>query len=144
MPALKRIDNTDILTHDVQRLVGFYHGVLGLPFFLPYEPSDDPAEQWAAIDAGNVTIYIFRCLPGAHAPRRTEVNLDNVPGLDSFAFEVDDLDATMAELDEQVEWVTGEVITWKHPSGTWYRYRPFYDPDGNMLYVTEPHKAGAE
>ena len=26
--------------------------------------------------------------------------------------------------------------------GTWYRYRPFYDPEGNMLYVTEPHKTG--
>ena len=143
MLKLARIDNMDILTHDVQALVDFYHGVLGLPFHLPYEPSDDPAEQWAAIDAGNLTIYIFRCLPGEHAPKRTEVNLDNVPGYDSFAFHVEDLDQALAELDGRVEWVTEEIITWKHPSGTWYRYRPFYDPDGNMLYVTEPHPAGA-
>jgi isopenicillin-N N-acyltransferase-like protein len=138
MTLLKRIDNTDILTHDVKRLVDFYHGVLGLPFFLPY---DDP-EEWAAIEAGNITIYIFRSTVGEHAPRRTEVNPDNPPGLDSFAFAVDDLDAAVAELDGKVEWVTTEQIDWKHPSGTWYRYRPFYDPDGNMLYVTEPHKVG--
>ena len=48
----------------------------------------------------------------------------------------------MAELDGKVEWVDDEIITWKHPSGTWYRYRPFFDPEGNMLYVTEPHKLG--
>ena len=36
MLKLKRIDNMDILTNDVQRLVDFYHGTLGLGFFLPY------------------------------------------------------------------------------------------------------------
>lgn len=35
MLKLKRIDNMDIVTRDVQRLVDFYHGVLGLDFFLP-------------------------------------------------------------------------------------------------------------
>jgi len=133
---LKRIDNMDILTHDVQRLVGFYHGVLGLPFQLPYEA----AEEWAAIDMGNVTLYLFKSEVGAHPGRRTEVNAENPPGLDSFAFEVDDLDEAVAALDGKVDWVCAEEIVWRHPSGTWYRYRPFHDPDGNMLYVTEPHK----
>lgn len=137
MTLLKRIDNTDILTRDVHKLVDFYHGVLGLPFHLPYEPD----EEWAAIDAGNLTIYVFKSEAGEHAPRRTEVNPDNPPGLDSFAFEVDDLDTAISELDGRVDWVS-DVISWDHPSGAWYRYRPFYDPDGNMLYVTEPHRAG--
>lgn len=136
MPTLKRIDNMDILTRDVDTLVQFYHGVLGLPFHLPYEKD----EEWAAIDLGNVTLYLFKSEVGEHAPRRTAVNPDNAPGYDSIAFEVDDLDAAEAELDGQVEWVD-ERIEWKHPSGTWYRYRPFFDPDGNMLYITEPHIA---
>ena len=70
------------------------------------------------------------------------MNPDNAPGYDSIAFEVDDLDEAIAALDGKVEWVD-EQIEWKHPNGTWYRYRPFFDPDGNMLYVTEPHQAGA-
>jgi catechol 2,3-dioxygenase-like lactoylglutathione lyase family enzyme len=135
MPLLKRIDNTDILTHDVDKLVDFYNGVLGLPFFLPYEPG----AGWAAIDAG-VTIYIMASEVGEHSPPRTEVNADNPPGLDSFAFEVDDLDAVFKELDGKVHWITDQEIPWRHPSGTWYRYRPFLDPDGNLLYITEPHK----
>src|SRR5215468_4162223 len=122
MPKLKRIDNMDILSRDVDRLVEFYHGTLGLPFHLPYEKD----EEWAAINMGNVTLYIFKSQVGEHAPRRTAVNPDNAPGYDSIAF--------------QVEWVD-ERIEWKHPNGTWYRYRPFFDPDGNMLYITEPHIA---
>lgn len=139
MPALKRIDNLDILCRDVGAMVDFYHGTLGLPFYLPYVPD----EEWAAIEAGNLTIYIFKSEAGEHAPRRTAVNPENPPGLDSFAFEVDDLDAALAELDGQVAWASSEIIEWRHPSGTWYRYRPFYDPEGNMLYVTEPHEAGS-
>jgi predicted enzyme related to lactoylglutathione lyase len=135
--SLKRIDNLDILCKDVAAVVSFYHETLGLPFFLPY--AED--EEWAAIDAGNLTIYIFKSERGEHAPRRTPVNPENAPGFDSFAFEVDDLDAAISELDGRVEWANPDIIEWKHPSGTWYRYRPFYDPEGNMLYVTEPHKA---
>ena len=66
MTLLKRIDNADILTHDVGQLVRFYNGVLGLPLFFPYNPE----EEWAAIDAGNVTIYVFKTELGEHAPRR--------------------------------------------------------------------------
>jgi isopenicillin-N N-acyltransferase-like protein len=135
--SLKRIDNLDILCKDVAAVVSFYHETLGLPFFLPY--AED--EEWAAIDAGNLTIYIFKSERGEHAPRRTAINPENAPGFDSFAFEVDDLDAAISELDGRVEWTNPDIIEWRHPSGTWYRYRPFYDPEGNMLYVTEPHKA---
>jgi predicted enzyme related to lactoylglutathione lyase len=139
MPKLKRIDNLDILTSDVGPLVTFYTEVLGLGFLLPY--AED--EEWAAIDAGNLTIYIFKSEVGEHAPRRTAINPENPPGFDSIAFDVDDLDEALADLEGKVEWAHPEVITWEHPSGVWYRYRPFYDPDGNMVYVTEPHTAGA-
>jgi len=132
-----RIDNLDLLCHDVQAIVDFYHGVLGLPFHLPYEPG----EGWVALDAGNLTIYVFATTNQEGEPRRTPVNEVNRPGWDSIAFETDDLDATIAALEGKVEWAAEEPIEWKHPSGTWYRYRPLYDPEGNMLYVTEPHQA---
>ncbi len=135
MLKLKRLDNMDILTNDVQRLVDFYHGTLGLGFFLPYQPE----ERWAAIEMGNVTLYIFHTETKAPVEKRTAVNLEDKPGLDSFAFEVENLDEAVAFLDGKVEWVA-EPIEWHHPSGTHYRYRPMFDPDGNMLYVTEPHK----
>jgi glyoxylase I family protein len=53
---------------------------------------------------------------------------------------VDDLDASILALDGKVDWLQPKPATWSHPSGTHYRYRSFYDPDGNKLYVTEPHK----
>lgn len=133
-PTLKRVDNMDILSHDVDRLARFYTEVLGLEYFLPYEQ----AENWAAIDLGNLTLYIFQSTVGEHPGGRTAINAQNPPGMDSFAFEVDDLDTAEAALQGRVEWVD-ERIEWKHPGGSWYRYRPFYDPDGNMLYITEPH-----
>lgn len=132
---LKRMDNFDILTRDVQGLVDFYHGTLGLPFFLPYERE----EKWASIDLGNVVLYIFHTTHDSVVRRRSSVNLEDPVGMDSFAFEIDNLDDTMAALDGRVEWLHDEITTWQHPSGVWYRYRPFFDPDGNMIYVTEPH-----
>ncbi|MEI9413533.1 VOC family protein [Mesorhizobium sp. Cs1321R2N1] len=135
MLELKRLDNLDILTHEVQRLVDFYHVTLGLPFYLPYVKE----EQYAALNLGNLTLYIFRSGDGEHAPRRTTVNADNLPGFDSISFEVADLDAAEAALDGKVVWVN-ERMEWKHQNGTWYRNRPFFDPDGNMLYLTEPHR----
>lgn len=129
------IDNADILTKDVDRLVEFYHGLLGLPFFLPYEKD----QGWASIDTGNVVIYIFDTQVGEHAARRTPTNSENSPGLDSFALRVSDLDEVVAYLDGHVEWASDGIIPWHHPTGVWYRFRPFYDPDGNMVYATEPH-----
>ena len=131
---LKRIDNMDIYTRNVDRLVDFYTKTLGLHFFLPYEPD----KEWAAIDFGNVTVYIFKADRGEYAPRRLCVG--RVPGFDSFAFEVENVDEAIRALDTKVEWCQDETQTWVHPSGTHYRYRAFYDPDGNKMYVTEPHK----
>jgi isopenicillin-N N-acyltransferase-like protein len=136
MVTLGRIDNMDILTADVDRLAAFYHGVLGLPFFLPFEPG----RGWAAIDLGNLTLYILAATRTEPVPRRSGPGAEGLPGLDSFAFAVDDLDRAIAALDGRVDWATAGPGTWRHPNGTWYRFRAFFDPDGNKLYVTEPHK----
>jgi catechol 2,3-dioxygenase-like lactoylglutathione lyase family enzyme len=125
--TLKRLDNIDVLCTDVDALVAFYGGVLGLPLRLPYEPG----QGWAGFRAGDVVIYFIEEGVGPHpAPRFTTG--DKPPGLDSFAFEVDDLDAAIAELDAAVPWA-GDVVV-----SEWYRYRGFHDPEGNLVYLTEP------
>ncbi len=131
---LKRIDNMDIYTKNLPRLVEFYTATLGLKFFLPYEA----AQGWAAIDFGNLTLYMFEANLGEHAPPHPGDR--RVPGIDAFAFEVDDVDKAVQALDGKVTWCQPAIQLWSHPSGTHYRYRAFYDPDGNKLYVTQPHK----
>jgi catechol 2,3-dioxygenase-like lactoylglutathione lyase family enzyme len=136
--VLKRIDNLDILCDDVDTMARFYNETLGLPFALPFEPG----AGWAMMDAGNLRIYLAQATPGQHAPKRTAVNEENPGGFDSIAFEVDDLDEAINALSaKNVEWVVNDIIRWDHNNGTWYRYRPFYDPEGNMVYVAEPHLA---
>ncbi len=136
MGVLGRIDNLDVLCRDLDVMARFYHEVLGLPFFLPYEQEKD----WAAIQAGDVTIYLLRTPVGDHTPRRTSVTEQDPPGIDSFAFEVTDLQTAVASLDGRVQWA-GPAATWEHRGGTFYRHRAFYDPEGNLLHLTEPHKA---
>jgi isopenicillin-N N-acyltransferase-like protein len=134
-----RIDNIDIWCRDVRRMVAFYEGVLGLDLFFPFEPE----AGWAAIQAGDVTLYIFETTAGDDPVRRFGHLEQDPPGLDSLAFAVEDLDAALARLDGKVEWAA-DTETWTHPSGTWYRSRAFYDPEGNLLHVTEPHKGHLE
>jgi catechol 2,3-dioxygenase-like lactoylglutathione lyase family enzyme len=125
---LKRLDNIDVLCTDVEKLVGFYRDVLGLELRLPYEHG----QGWAGFRAGDVVIYFIEEGVGPHPPPRFTGG-DNAPGIDSFAFEVDDLDGAIAELDRRgVPWA-GEIVT-----SEWYRYRGFHDPEGNLVYITEP------
>src|SRR5262249_22801067 len=109
-------------------MVDFYSGTLGLPFNLPY----DRAQGWGGFQVGDVVGYLIELAEdGARA--RPAARDQSAPGLDSFAFEVDDLDGTIAELDARgVEWA-GEVV-----ESDWYRFRGFRDPEENLLYVTVP------
>jgi isopenicillin-N N-acyltransferase-like protein len=109
-------------------MVAFYRDVLGLRFRLPYEPG----QGWAGFRAGDVVIYfIEEEAAGEHPPPRFTGGA-NPPGIDSFAFEVDSLDEAIAELDGQVPWA-GEIV-----ASEWYRYRGMHDPEGNLVYLTEP------
>ena len=124
---LKRLDNIDVVCTDVEAMVSFYGGVLGLSLRLPYEAG----QGWAGYRAGDVVIYFIEERGGVHPPPRF-TGAANPPGIDSFAFEVDDLDAAIAELDGRVPWA-GEIVT-----SEWYRYRGLHDPEGNLIYLTEP------
>ncbi len=125
---LKRLDNIDVLCTDVERMVDFYGGVLGLELRLPYEPG----QGWAGYRAGDVVIYLIEEGAGPHPPPRLTGG-PNPPGIDSFAFEVDDLDAAIVHFDGRgVAWAGGVV------ESEWYRYRGLHDPEGNLIYLTEP------
>jgi isopenicillin-N N-acyltransferase-like protein len=125
---LKRLDNIDVVCTDVDALVAFYGGLLGLELRLPYEPG----QSWAGFRAGDVVIYFIEEEgAGEHPPPRFTGG-SNPPGIDSFAFEVDSLDEAIAELDGRVPWA-GEIV-----ASEWYRYRGLHDPEGNLVYLTEP------
>jgi catechol 2,3-dioxygenase-like lactoylglutathione lyase family enzyme len=125
---IKRLDNIDVLCTDVDALVPFYRDTLGLRLRLPYEPG----QGWAGFRAGDVVIYFIEEGHGPHPPPRF-TGAENPPGLDSFAFEVEDLDEAITELDEHgVQWA-GEIV-----ASEWYRYRGLHDPEHNLVYLTEP------
>ena len=130
MPSLLgRLDNIDVLVADLERMAPFYRDVLGLPLLFPYVREDG----WAGFQAGDVSIYLIE-VGGDLSARR--VPGAGPAGIESFAFAVDDLDAAIAELDQAgVEWAA-EVV-----ESEWYRYRSFYDPEGNVLHVTVPDRA---
>lgn len=126
-----RLDNIDVICTDVERMRAFYVDLLGLPLRLPYEPG----QGWVGVRAGDVVIYLIEedgaALPPHPAPRFT--GAANPPGLDSFAFEVNELDTAIAELDRHgVSWA-GDIV-----ESEWYRYRGLHDPEGNLVYLTEP------
>jgi catechol 2,3-dioxygenase-like lactoylglutathione lyase family enzyme len=124
----KRLDNIDVLCTDIEPMRAFYCEVLGLPLRLPYEPG----QGWVGFRAGDVVIYLIEDGAGRHPPPRF-TGAPNPPGIDSFAFEVDDLDDAIAQLDAiGVPWA-GEIVT-----SEWYRYRGLHDPEGNLVYLTEP------
>ncbi len=106
---------------DMDRAVGFYEGTLGLTV-------RDRQEQWAEIDAGEVTI-------GLNA-RDSES-----PGGEGgavVAFRVSD------GIDGEVERLSSQGVTF--PGGVsdhpWGKVAPFKDPDGNDLQLYEPPSQG--
>jgi isopenicillin-N N-acyltransferase-like protein len=126
-----RLDNIDVVCTSIEPMRRFYVELLGLPLRLPYEPG----QGWIGLRAGDVVIYLIEedaaTLPPHPAPRFT--GGANPPGFDSFAFEVSDLDDAIAVLDAaRVSWA-GEIV-----ESEWYRYRGLHDPEGNLVYLTEP------
>jgi len=125
----RRLGNIDVICTDVEPLREFYGDVLGLPLRLPYEPG----QGWIGFLAGDVVIYFIEEEASPPHPPPRFSGRPNPPGIDSFAFEVDDLHAAIAELDQrEVPWA-GEII-----ESEWYRYRGLHDPEGNLVYLTEP------
>lgn len=146
MLTLKRLDNICVVVRDFAAMVNFYREVLG---FELVPANHRPEKGWAMFSCGNMDVVLLASPEGGPPQRRTSAYWGNPAGLDSFAFEVEDIDDAMAELDAAgIEWAgdlviyaNGEVLLEipEHVEGIWYRYRSFYDPEGNMLHLTEPH-----
>jgi catechol 2,3-dioxygenase-like lactoylglutathione lyase family enzyme len=127
------MDNHDIACADVGVLYDFYVNTLGMVPAYPYKAGQD----WFAATAGQTTLYFFQGT-GEHLPKAGPDIGSNRPGIESLAFLVDDLDAAVAALDGRVEW-SGQSETWRHPNGSWFYFRHFYDPEGNKLSLSEAH-----
>jgi glyoxylase I family protein len=130
---VKGIMSVDILTPDVARMVDFYHGLLGLPFELPWDGNED----LAALSAGNLLICLMRTENATPPPRHSgdAMGRHDPQGFDCLAFHVDDLDAAMAALDGKVAWIYDAPREYQEDNGVYYRHRVMHDPDGNMVYL---------
>jgi len=129
------VDNLDLVCRDIKPMRAFYQDLLGLPLLFPFEEGSG----WFAVQAGPVTLYVFETSSRVDNVVRVHVASEDPPGLSAFGLSVNDLDAAIVELDGRVTWA-GETREWRHPAGTWYRFRPLRDPEGNVLSITETHK----
>jgi catechol 2,3-dioxygenase-like lactoylglutathione lyase family enzyme len=145
---IRRLDNIDVVVNDFPGMVRFYRDVLGLPL---HPHGYEPDRGWAMFMCGDVDVVLLS-VPDAErfGPRRTSSYPNDPAGLHSFAYQVDDLEDAIAELDQHgIEW-GGEIVIWGpgHPldepppedfDGIWYRFRSFYDPEGNIMHICEVH-----
>jgi catechol 2,3-dioxygenase-like lactoylglutathione lyase family enzyme len=127
---LKRLDNVDIICQSLDAMVPFYRDVLSLPLAHPYVED----QGWAGFQSGDVTLYLIAAASGESAEVAASTPaIGQRPGLESLAFEVDDLG-------EAIRWLSARGVVWATDviESPWYRYRGFRDPEGNLLYVTRP------
>jgi glyoxylase I family protein len=123
--TLKRFDNIGIACRDATRSHQFYTEVLGCEA----APLEAGATSFGA-SIGDVAFYIFET-SATNGVGRDDGMPSNPVGIDHLAFEADDFEAAVAELETKgVTWV-GETVG--EPGD--FRYRGFHDPDGNMIYV---------
>ena len=148
MLKLHRLDNMDIVVNDFPAMVDFYKNVLGLPL---HPHGYEPEKGWAMFMCGDVDVVLLSVPDADRAERRRTANYAEDPaGVHSFAAQVDDIDEAIAALDAHgIEWAgdlnvygAGEFLD-ELPSdnfeGIWYRFRSFYDPEGNVMHICEVH-----
>lgn len=133
----KGVDNIDILCKDVPLVFEFYRDIIGLPVLQNY----DPELHMAAVTTGTVDIF-FLPTCGEHKGTYSGDNDVDPAGISAFALRVNDYYAAEAHLDPHVTWAA-PMVYWEHPCGWSYRFRHFYDPEGNQVLVTEPRNRPA-
>ena len=110
----------------VAECVKFYSETLGLPFLIPYEQGG----EYAAFDLVHVSLWL-RPRPAGF---REEKGRDG-----HAALATTDIEMTCQELEGKVDWADESICRWDFPDGTHYRFRGFYDPAGNLMWIIEPH-----
>ena len=148
MLKLKRLDNMDIVVNDFATMVDFYRNVLGLPL---HPHGYEPEKGWAMFMCGDVDLVLLSVPDADRGERRRTANYNEDPaGVHSFAAEVDDIDEAIAALDRDgITWAgetniygAGEFlgeVPGDDFAGIWYKFRSFYDPEGNVMHICEVH-----
>ena len=148
MLKLKRLDNMDIVVNDFATMVDFYKNVLGLPL---HPHGYEPDKGWAMFMCGDVDLVLLSVPDADRGERQRTANYNEDPaGVHSFAAEVDDIDVAITELDRHgITWAgetniygAGEFlgeVPGDDFAGIWYRFRSFYDPEGNVMHICEVH-----
>ena len=114
----KKVDDVFFNVDDMEKAVAFYRDKLGLP--VKYESAD-----WVELDAGNVTIALRRF--GSGPEGRPELGVGEGATL---VFEVDDLEATQAELQANGVEFLGGIFEYGA-----VRLAAFEDLNGNVLQI---------
>ena len=148
MLKLRRLDNMDIVVNDFATMVDFYRDVLGLPL---HPHGYEPEKGWAMFMCGDVDLVLLSVPDADRGERQRTANYNEDPaGVHSFAAEVDDINEAIAALDRHgITWAgdlniygAGEFLE-DTPgddfAGIWYRFRSFYDPEGNVMHICEVH-----
>lgn len=114
----KQVDDVFFNVDDMEKAVAFYRDRLGLA--VKYESAD-----WVELDAGNVAIALRRY--GSGPEGRPELGVGEGATL---VFEVDDIEATKAELEDKGIRFIGGVFEY----GT-VKLAAFEDLNGNVLQI---------
>jgi isopenicillin-N N-acyltransferase-like protein len=145
---LKRLDNIDVVVNDFPKMVKFYRDVLGLPL---HPHGYEPQKGWAMFMCGDVDLVLLSVPSADRGERRRTANYSADPaGVHSFAAQVEDIEEAIQELDRHgIEWAGDlkifgagqflDVTPGKDFKGIWYRFRSFYDPEGNVMHICEVH-----
>ncbi len=117
----KRVDDVFFNVDDMEKAVAFYRDILGLA--VKYQSAD-----WAELDAGNMTIALRRY--GSGPEGRPELGVGEGA---TIVFEVEDMEVTKAELEDQGVTFIGDVFEY----GT-VTLAAFEDLNGNVLQIYQP------
>ncbi len=116
----KKVDDVFFNVDDMEKAVAFYRDKLGLS--VKYQSAD-----WAELDAGNVTIALRRY--GSGPEGRPELGVGEGATL---VFEVDDIEAAHAELEDKGINLIGGIFAYGA-----VKLAAFEDLNGNVLQIYE-------
>ncbi len=117
------IRGTDFImyqTRDIDKAIAFYRDTLGLEMYGYYEEV-----KWAEFNAGNTTFAL-------NDPSAFDPNLQAQKGGGAVAFSVEDVAATISELESK-----GVTVTVPVNESPVCHFACVLDPDGNTVWLHE-------
>jgi catechol 2,3-dioxygenase-like lactoylglutathione lyase family enzyme len=146
--AFTAVHHTGIIVRNLDRSIYFYHDLLGLPILTEPSPwfAGPELEKGVGVPGGslrqcNLEVapgYVLELLEYANRPAdNTEVAPQNRLGAMHVALKVDDIAATMADLEAKgVEFLSEPNIVDDGVLAGW-RWVYFHDPDGISVELVE-------